>query len=106
MIDMIVSKIVKLLTGALLLIILVFSCTGSGKRPELMKITPSDAYKLQLSSPKFPDATFSLWLPELVIFDHDGDRSECMERKDWFQHKDKSIIVAGETEGKQKVSFE
>ena len=103
---MIVSKIVKLLTGQLFSIILMFACTGSGKRSDLMEIKPLDAYHLQLSSPKFPGATLSLWLPELVIFNHDRDRAECKNIQDWYQQKGESLFVAGETEGKKKVSFE
>lgn len=89
-----------------IVVLTTITLTSCKDRSELMKITPSDAYNLQLSSPKYPDATFSLWLPEIIIFDHDLDRAECVEMENWYEYSDNSIIVTGETEGKQSVSFE
>jgi len=102
------NKIMRTLTfasGAVLTFLFFYACTGSKKELELMSIKPAEAYNLVLSSPKYPDATFSFWLPELVIFDNDKDRAECKIHKDWYTQKGQSIIVEGETKGEQRVSF-
>ncbi len=96
----------KLQAGTLISIAIMFACTSTDKGSEFMKITPSDAYHMLLSSPIFPDATFSLWMPELVILDHDRSRASCVERNDWYEYTDNGISVVGETEGKQSVFFE
>jgi len=74
---------------------------------ELLGIPVNDSFHLELNFPDYPDHHFSLWLPELVIFNKDSERKMLQSiNGTWYEKDTGNVIVMGKTmEGARSLDF-